>query len=71
MHRTRKGWTFREWAPNAIKISLIGTFNDWQETPEFQLLAIGNGVWEVNLPAKAISHGDLYKLKVYWNGGCG
>ena len=71
MHRTRKGWTFREWAPNAIKISLIGTFNDWQETPEYQLLAIGNGVWEVNLPAKAISHGDLYKLKVYWNGGCG
>lgn len=29
------------------------------------------GNWEINLPEKAMKHGDLYKLKVYWEGGCG
>lgn len=71
MHRTKKGWTFREWAPNATAIYLTGTFNDWTVSREYALLAIGNGVWEINLPAKAVKHGDLYKLRVEWNGGWG
>ena len=29
------------------------------------------GVWEVELQSGAIKHGDLYKLKVRWNGGEG
>lgn len=30
-----------------------------------------NGIWEINLPADAIHHGDLYKLNVYWECGQG
>ena len=28
LHRDKKGWKFREWAPNAICIYLVGTFHD-------------------------------------------
>ena len=27
-----KGVTFRVWAPNAEKVCVTGTFNDWNET---------------------------------------
>lgn len=73
MQRTLNGWTFREWAPNATAIYLIGDFNGWQESPAFKLHRSlhHDGTWEINLKAGQISHGDLYKLKVYWKGGCG
>ena len=71
LHRTKDGWTFREWAPNATHIYLVGTFNNWKETPEYKLKALENGVWEIKLPSDAVHHGDLYKLNVYWNGGQG
>lgn len=72
LHKTRKGWVFREWAPNATKIYLIGDFNSWKEDETYRLERISDsGVWEVNLPSKAMKHLDLYKMKVYWDGGCG
>ena len=72
LHRTSGGWAFREWAPNATRIFLIGDFSGWAELPVFELHRIGdNGVWEVLLPEEALHHGDFYKMKVYWNGGCG
>ena len=27
LHRTADGWVFREWAPNATAINMVGTFN--------------------------------------------
>ena len=71
LHRTDKGWTFREWAPNATHIYMVGTFNNWEEKEEYSLKRLQNGNWEINLPANAIRHGDLYKLIVYWDGGQG
>ncbi|MDD2961155.1 MAG: alpha amylase C-terminal domain-containing protein [Muribaculaceae bacterium] len=71
LHPTEKGWVFREWAPNATQIFIIGSFNDWQELPVYELKEIGNGVWELKIAAKYIKHGDIYKLKVHWNSGCG
>ena len=72
LHRTEKGWTFREWAPNATEIYLIGDFNGWQEQAKYKLKRVKNtGNWEINLRENAMKHGDLYKLKVYWEGGCG
>jgi 1,4-alpha-glucan branching enzyme len=72
MHRTASGgWVFREWAPNATAITLIGDFSGWQEQPRYALTNIGGGVWEVKLDAEAVHHGDLYKMIVRWPGGYG
>ena len=72
LHLTARGWVFREWAPTATDIFLIGDFNNWTETPEYQLHRIpGTENWELKLPAKALCHGQLYKMSVHWNGGQG
>ena len=72
LHKLSKGWVFREWAPNATEIYLVGDFNGWQETERYRATRIeGTGNWELRLSEKAITHGDLYKMHVYWNGGCG
>ena len=72
LHKMSRGWVFREWAPNATEIYLIGDFNDWQESEKYKLKRIeGTGNWEIKLSEKAIKHLDLYKMKVKWNGGEG
>ena len=73
LHRNEKGgWVFREWAPNATEIYLIGDFNNWSEDSHYKLRRVKNSDnWEVNLPFNAIKHGDLYKLKIRWEGGEG
>ena len=72
LHKQARGWFFREWAPNATEIYLIGDFNGWQEDPKYKMTRIeGTGNWELKLSNKALRHGDLYKMKVKWNGGEG
>ena len=73
LHRDDKGkWIFREWAPNATAIYLIGDFNGWKEDAKFAAKRVKNtGNWELKLPAKALSHGQLYKMSVHWDGGQG
>lgn len=72
MHRLEDGsWVFREWAPNAVKIYLVGDFNNWKRSPEYALRPVGNGNWEIKLAPMFLSHGDLYKLFVEWPGGAG
>lgn len=72
LHCDNNGWTFREWAPNADTIHLIGTFSDWKEKPAYMMTRINKyGDWEIKLPATSLSHGDLFKLSVHWKGGKG
>lgn len=72
LHKENRKWVFREWAPNATAIYLIGEFNDWQENESYKLSPIKeSGNWEIKLPLKALKHGQLYKMKVHWDGGCG
>ena len=72
LHCNSRNWIFREWAPNATEIYLIGDFNNWQEIPEFKAQKDPKtGDWVLKLPLKAIRHGDYYKLKIYWEGGSG
>ena len=72
LHRTPRQWVLREWAPNATEIYLVGECNGWKELPEYAFKRLGDsGNWELKLPAKALHHGDLYKLSVHWEGGQG
>jgi 1,4-alpha-glucan branching enzyme len=71
LHKTNDGWVIREWAPNATEIFLIGDCNNWQRDEKYRLRRKDNGVYEGVFPEDALKHGQLYKLVVCWNGGCG
>ncbi len=72
LHRDADGsWVFREWAPNASRIYLIGEFNNWRRTAAYSLNPIGGGNWEIRLPAMFLHHQELYKLFIEWPGGGG
>ncbi len=71
LHKTKEGWTFREWAPNATAIYLVGDFNHWQKSENYRLTSLGNGNWEGNFAENAMEHGQLFKLFVEWYGGAG
>jgi len=70
LHRCADGsWVFREFAPNATRIYLIGEFNNWHRLDGYALKPLGDGSWELTLPPMFMHHGDLYKLFVEWTGG--
>lgn len=73
LHRDeRGGWTLRECLPNAKEVYLIGTFNSWECMDVWKLSRVNDqGDWELRVSANALKHGDLYKLFVVWDGGCG
>ncbi len=72
LHFRNGKWIFREWAPNATAIFLVGDFSGWEQRSAYALhYGDGDGVWEIELPAEMMAHGDLYKLKMYWPGGEG
>ncbi len=62
---------FREWAPNATNIWLIGDFNNWQKDNFYKFSQLENGNWELKIAKSKIKHKDLYKLIISWNGGEG
>ena len=72
LHRCEDGgWVFREFAPNANKIYLIGECNNWKRTEGYALQPLGGGNWELRLPDMFLHHGQLYKLYIEWPGGGG
>ena len=72
LHFQRGEWVFREWAPNATAIYLIGDMSKWQEQKEFELEKINDSdAWEIHLTADKLAHGDLFRLRIHWAGGEG
>lgn len=71
LHWMGDGWVFREWAPRATAIYLLGEFNDWRKHPGYALSRVDGESWEIRLPAETLSHGSLYRLLVEWDGGWG
>lgn len=72
LHRKADGnWVFREWAPNANRVYLVGDFNNWKRTTAWQLKPTGGGNWELEFGSMFLEHGELYKLYIEWPGGGG
>ena len=42
----RNGVIFRVWAPNAVTVSIVGDFNNWNQQANY-MYKIGGGVWEL------------------------
>ncbi len=67
-----KGWTYREWAPNAHALHLIGDFNDWDYNSH-PMLKNAFGIWEIFLPEQEYKnrfvHGSKIKVLVDGNNG--
>ncbi|MCK5836462.1 MAG: 1,4-alpha-glucan-branching enzyme, partial [Desulfobacula sp.] len=66
-----ESWVFREWAPNAIEIFIVGEKTFWQKNKDFQLKRKDNHIFERRFSKETFSHGDLFRLKVVWPGGEG
>lgn len=47
--KKENAWVYREWAPAAKGLFLIGDFNNWEYFTH-PLQNIGNGIWEIKLP---------------------
>ena len=71
LHRLNDHWVFREWAPNASRIFMIGGFSGWEELPGWELASNTKGDWELIIPGDSLHHGDLFRLSLHWDGGRG
>ncbi|MEF9931067.1 MAG: alpha amylase C-terminal domain-containing protein [Bacteroidales bacterium] len=70
-HKEENFRVFREWAPNATKIYVIGDFNNWERLPNFEMQSVGGGNWELKIALDKVPHGSLFKWLVLWPGGEG
>ena len=69
LNRVWDGWVFREWAPAASRIYLVGDFSGWQEQETFRLYPLENGVWEIWMEPNQLGHGQHYKLSIHSESG--
>ncbi|MBP7829694.1 MAG: 1,4-alpha-glucan branching protein GlgB [Kiritimatiellae bacterium] len=57
-----EGVHFAVWAPNAVRVSVIGWFNRWDGRHHPMQHRGSSGLWEIFLPA--LQPGDLYKFEI-------
>lgn len=69
-HKTEGGWHYREWAPDAESLHLIGDFNGWN-TQTHPLIRKPDGSWELFIPEHDnLSHLSRVKVRVCSHGQC-
>lgn len=62
-HHPANRWTACEWAPAAQALFLTGDFNGWNRASH-PLARRPDGMWQLELPADALAHGQKVKLHV-------
>ncbi|MFT4232751.1 MAG: 1,4-alpha-glucan branching protein GlgB, partial [Leucobacter sp.] len=62
VHERVAGVHFAVWAPNALRVSLVGDFNAWNETAHPMRARGATGVWEIFIPG--LEEGAVYKYDV-------
>jgi 1,4-alpha-glucan branching enzyme len=58
-----RGVRFAVWAPNAERVSVVGTFNHWDGRFHPMSVRGNSGVWELFLPE--LRAGELYKYEIF------
>ncbi|HDD35423.1 MAG TPA: 1,4-alpha-glucan branching protein GlgB [Candidatus Desulfofervidus auxilii] len=67
VHQGVKGVAFAVWAPNALRVSVIGDFNQW-DGRIYPMRVLGeSGIWEIFIPD--IEEGALYKYEIKTKNG--
>ena len=61
------GVTFAVWAPNAKRVSVVGSFNNWDGRRHMMRYRVECGVWEIFIPH--LMPGDLYKYEIKTQSG--
>ncbi len=56
-------WIYREWAPGARSLSLIGDFNQW-DRESHPMVRNARGVWEIRLSPDTLKHQQRIKVHV-------
>jgi 1,4-alpha-glucan branching enzyme len=56
------GTHFAVWAPDAERVSVLGNFNDWDNTSHPLSPRAGSGIWQGFLPG--VGKGELYKFHI-------
>ena len=57
------GTTFRVWAPNARRVSVVGEWNSWDGRTHQMCKVIPGGIWEMFVPG--VAEGAHYKFEVF------
>ncbi len=66
-HRTAAGWCYREWAPAADALFLMGDMNGW-DPRSLPMTRLEGGVFEITLPPDALYEGCRVKVVVHHGG---
>ncbi|KDD75589.1 hypothetical protein H632_c603p0, partial [Helicosporidium sp. ATCC 50920] len=68
-HEGKQGLWYREWAPNAKALALVGDFNNWTPAPEHWAVRNEFGAWQLFLPdgpdgAPTVPHRSRVKARL-------
>lgn len=62
-----KGTSFAVWAPNAVRVSVVGDFNHWDGRVHQMRRLPDSGIFEIFIPD--VLEGELYKYELKLKGG--